>query len=178
MVSTACRELSLSPCRGTYLLRFHLPAMRCRVGALGDCALPAGDYAYVGSAFGAGGVSARVRHHLVSRARPHWHLDYLRAAMRMRAVWYTCDPRRREALWSRVLAHWPGSRQPLPGFGAADCRRRGAVQSHLFLLTQDLDAAAFRAALLRRAPRHADIVCRAVETAEITGASSKRETGR
>jgi len=45
------------------------------VGRLGDMRLQSGVYLYVGSAFGPGGVRARVNHHLHASSRPHWHID-------------------------------------------------------------------------------------------------------
>jgi len=54
-----------------------------RIGRLGTMQVRPGIYLYVGSAFGPGGLEAHLRHHVQPAARPHWHIDYLRAA---------CDP--------------------------------------------------------------------------------------
>lgn len=64
---------------GTYLLvlRSHGEAT-VQVGRWGPLAVRPGVYLYVGSAFGPGGVRARVGRHLRMRKKPHWHLDYLR----------------------------------------------------------------------------------------------------
>ncbi|HEB59535.1 MAG TPA: GIY-YIG nuclease family protein [Gammaproteobacteria bacterium] len=150
---------ALPVCRGTYLLHLRITtAVTCHIGALGVWQLAPGDYAYVGSAFGPGGVRARVSHHLASYARPRWHLDYLRDVATISAVWYSCDPRRREALWSRLLAGWPGVTQPVPGFGASDCKAGSVVQSHLFWFDPPPSLAAFYGVVQKRAPRHAAIV--------------------
>jgi Uri superfamily endonuclease len=50
---------------------------RLSVGRLGEFDLVPGFYAYVGSAFGLGGLRARIGHHPESTAEPHWHIDYL-----------------------------------------------------------------------------------------------------
>ncbi len=50
---------------------------RLEIGRLGSFNIIPGFYAYVGSAFGPGGLRARIRHHLESVAQPHWHIDYL-----------------------------------------------------------------------------------------------------
>ena len=50
---------------------------RIDIGSLGRFDILPGFYAYVGSAFGAGGLRARIGHHLESTAWPHWHIDYL-----------------------------------------------------------------------------------------------------
>ncbi|QIO21261.1 DUF123 domain-containing protein [Haloarcula sp. JP-L23] len=50
------------------------------VGALGDLSLPAGWYAYTGSALGSGGFSRVDRHRAVASGdndARHWHVDYL-----------------------------------------------------------------------------------------------------
>jgi Uri superfamily endonuclease len=46
-----------------------------RVGRLGTMQLQPGAYAYVGSAFGTGGLEARLRHHLLPASQPDWHID-------------------------------------------------------------------------------------------------------
>lgn len=50
------------------------------VGALGERAVPAGWYAYTGSALGSGGFSRIDRHRAVAAGdndTRHWHIDYL-----------------------------------------------------------------------------------------------------
>ena len=64
--------------KGTYILITSVSQMRrWEVGSLGKFDLVPGFYAYVGSAFGPGGLQARVGHHLAGTAEPHWHIDYL-----------------------------------------------------------------------------------------------------
>ncbi|MEK7755214.1 MAG: GIY-YIG nuclease family protein [Acidobacteriota bacterium] len=69
---------------------------RVRVGGLGWMHLRRGFYVYLGSALGPGGVRARVARHLRPPARPHWHIDYLRANAAVEGVWccYDCRLRR------------------------------------------------------------------------------------
>ncbi len=61
---------------GTYILLVHLtcPAV-LSVGRLGTYPLPAGMYAYCGSARGAGGLRARINRHLRLEKPIHWHID-------------------------------------------------------------------------------------------------------
>jgi Uri superfamily endonuclease len=75
------------PDTGTYILILHLsvPA-RLRIGRLGVLDFPAGHHAYVGSAFGSGGLRGRLKHHLFPAAKPHWHIDYLRRSATIREV--------------------------------------------------------------------------------------------
>jgi Uri superfamily endonuclease len=68
---------STQPC--TYQLAIETKrAMRIRVGRLGEFLFPAGRYVYTGSA--RRGLEARIRRHLSSTKRLHWHIDYLLAA--------------------------------------------------------------------------------------------------
>jgi Uri superfamily endonuclease len=115
------------------VLVLELNQARCiRVGRLGTFPFPAGWYCYVGSAFGPGGVAARCGHHRRVSARPRWHIDYLRAQCRLREIWYSHDPQSREHQWAELLGRAREARQPVPGFGASDCRCR----SHLWYFNQ------------------------------------------
>jgi Uri superfamily endonuclease len=112
---------------GAYALRIHLarPA-RLTVGALGPVRLAAGAYVYAGSAFGPGGIRARVGRHLRAAKRPHWHIDYLTARGRIVEVMAFPDACECDVLAAALAAK--GASVPAPGFGATDCRR---CRSHL-----------------------------------------------
>lgn len=99
-----------------------------RVGRHGHMRLQSGFYVYVGSALGAGGVRARVNHHLRNSARPHWHIDYLRPHVSVEEVRVCHGRKRREHLWARFLSSLPGVSVPMPGFGSSDC----GCPAHLF----------------------------------------------
>ena len=129
MSSPAGRAGQLPSTPGTYVLLLHLfRSASIHVGRLGIVTFPRGYYAYVGSAFGPGGVAARCRHHRLIADRPHWHIDYLRAATRLRQIWFSHDQQRREHQWSVLLGRSRGASLPLVGFGASDC----GCSSHLF----------------------------------------------
>ncbi len=118
---------------GSYALRLHLPGpIHLQVGRLGIYDFSAGDYLYLGSANGPGGIRARLRHHLRPVTRPHWHLDWLRMYARPAAGWYATTPGRLECMWSQAIYALPGVQVPAPGFGAADCR--SGCPAHLVLL--------------------------------------------
>lgn len=130
--------------RGTYLLFLSLPADHTlAVGRLGTFPLAAGLYVYVGSAFGAGGLVARLKHHRNLTGRPHWHVDYLRRASRLEAVWYQEAAVRREHDWARIFSALPGVTMPIPRFGASDC----ACPAHLFFCSRRPGLAEFQARL-------------------------------
>lgn len=120
---------------GTYGLHMRLDrSRRLQIGRLGEFTFPPGDYVYVGSALGPGGLQARLNRHLRGDGRPHWHIDWLRAVSDIIGCWYQIDGLRLECSWSQVLAAEPGAGIPLPGFGASDCRSiSGKCAAHLFL---------------------------------------------
>jgi Uri superfamily endonuclease len=62
-----------------------------RVGKLGILNGRSGYYVYIGSAFGPGGLQARVRRHLKAVSCLHWHIDYVRQILPIVEVWYTTD---------------------------------------------------------------------------------------
>ncbi|MFB6206056.1 MAG: DUF123 domain-containing protein [Haloglomus sp.] len=112
---------------GTYTLLVALPtAAVVEVGALGNHRLPAGWYAYTGSALGSGGFARVERHRDLAggeRDTRHWHVDYLlghpdatlRDVVRSPGADVECAVARRLPLG------------PVDGFGASDCDCR----SHL-----------------------------------------------
>lgn len=83
-----------------------------------------------GSAFGPGGLRARLRHHLESVAEPHWHIDYLLEYAEPVEVWYALSGRKLEQDLAQLLEQASGFRMPIQRFGSSDYRRSRA--SHLF----------------------------------------------
>lgn len=129
------------PGKGTYVLILRLTGpVSLTIGRLGQFDFPAGWYAYVGSALGAGGLGGRLKHHLAPAQRPHWHIDYLRQAATLEAVWYLASKRALEHDWASALQALPGATVPAPRFGASDCR----CAAHLIRFPDRPDLAAFR----------------------------------
>ncbi len=117
--------------KGTYVLIASVPQMkRIEVGQLGEFDIVPGYYAYVGSALGAGGLGARIGHHLESTASPHWHIDYLLQVAEPVEVWYTIAGQKLEHHWADLLERAPQFRIPIPRFGSSDYHR--SRSSHLF----------------------------------------------
>ncbi|KOX96107.1 GIY-YIG nuclease family protein [Halorubrum tropicale] len=106
---------------GSYTLVVGLAAdATVTAGALGDHRLPAGAYAYTGSALGAGGFSRVDRHRRTARGdseTQHWHVDYLLShpAARIDRVVRSVGVDVECAVAERLP---PG---PIDGFGASDC---------------------------------------------------------
>lgn len=110
-----------------------------QIGRLGKLLLAPGWTIYIGSAFGAGGVAARLRHHLHSNAAPRWHLDYLRGHLLPCQAWVSTAPIRQEHAWAQACLRLPGATIPLARFGASDC----ACPAHFFALSHKPDPARF-----------------------------------
>lgn len=95
-------------------------------------ALGPGAYLYCGSAYGPGGIAARVRRHARRRKKRHWHVDHLTAAGRVPAA-YALPGGSECALVAQALA-LDGVGVPIRGFGASDCR---SCATHLLSLPED-----------------------------------------
>jgi Uri superfamily endonuclease len=109
--------------KGIYLLIMRLDAdlASLPIGRLGLWDFAAGYYLYIGSAFGKGGIAARLAYHEHPvKARPHWHIDYLRPHVALVESWCVATTAHLESCWARHLAAAPGIRIPVPGFGASD----------------------------------------------------------
>lgn len=151
--SSEDRAIPASP--GTYALILYCPrARRLEAGKLGVFGLRPGWYAYAGSAFGPGGLKARCRHHLRRATRPRWHIDYLKTAASLRAIWFTPDPVPREHEWAEILGSLPKARTPIPRFGSSDC----TCPSHLFCFPGRPSFTRFRRAAQSRLLAHGPIL--------------------
>ena len=116
--------------KGSYvLIAVVCRRKRLEIGRLGCFTLVPGYYAYVGSAFGPGGLRARLGHHLRSTAAPHWHIDYLLSVAEPVELWCAVSARKLEQELVEWLAGFPGFSQPIAGFGSSDDRGHA---SHLF----------------------------------------------
>jgi Uri superfamily endonuclease len=156
IVEMACSTVSM-PIRshkGTYalLLNIRHPAS-LEIGCLGHVTIPSGYYLYVGSAFGPGGLKARISHHLVWAQRDHWHIDYLKKVGKIEEIWYTYDSVKREHQWAAMLQALEGAEIPLFGFGATDCK----CQTHLFSFSRPPSAEHFQKLLTQKFKGHGQI---------------------
>jgi Uri superfamily endonuclease len=105
---------------GTYALVIFLQnKFSLQVGKLGVHDFPTGYYIYAGSALG--GLFGRLRHHLKSDKRLHWHIDYFLQQAKVAQIWYALGQDRLECKWNAILADLQGATPIIPGFGASDC---------------------------------------------------------
>jgi Uri superfamily endonuclease len=119
--------------KGSYILVLQLewPVAGLTVGRLGRFDFAAGYYLYIGSALGPGGLEARLAHHQQrQKARPHWHIDYLRSEARLCEAWLVVSPAHLEQPWCQILSANSLVSAPVYGFGASD----STCASHLFYL--------------------------------------------
>jgi Uri superfamily endonuclease len=117
--------------KGTYVLIAQVSLVKnLKIGSLGKFEIVPGFYAYVGSAFGPGGLRARLGHHLESTAEPHWHIDYLLRVATPIEIWFSTAQRKLERQWAELLESAPGFCVAIPRFGSSDYRRSRV--SHLF----------------------------------------------
>jgi Uri superfamily endonuclease len=113
---------------GTYILLLESEReMMIEVGKHGIYIFLPGYYAYVGSAFGPGGLKSRIGRHLKKIKKNRWHIDYLRTYLEPYEVWYTYHKEKQECTCLWLLCTMNGSDYPCKGFGSSDC----ACPSHL-----------------------------------------------
>jgi Uri superfamily endonuclease len=127
---------------GIYALHLKLRNdANVQIGQLGEFYLLAGDYWYVGSAHGPGGLRARLGRHLAGTGKTHWHIDCLRKVAEVESYFLVIEDQRLksapsssiECVWSKALARLSGAEIPIRGFGSSDCR--AGCQAHLIRLT-------------------------------------------
>ena len=107
-------------------------ATNVSIGRWGMLDIQSGFYLYIGSAFGSGGVRARVLRHFRQSKRKHWHIDYLREKLEPVKAFYTYNTQCREHQWASAIAKHDGI-QMVKGFGCSDC----SCYSHLFIAKQE-----------------------------------------
>lgn len=137
---------------GTYALILESRVEQSlQIGRRGSMALVPGFYLYVGSAFGPGGIAARIAHHRRIAQRPHWHIDYLRLVLPLTECWFSYEARHMEHHWAAVAGGLQGASIPLARFGASDCD----CPSHLFHFSERPRYGAFRNRLALSVAGHA-----------------------
>jgi endonuclease-3 len=127
---------------GVYCLLLRLAKGRTIRVARRERTFPAGYYLYVGSAMN--GLEARIRRHLSSKKKPHWHIDSLtRHANIHRVFRQLIRSKDAECRLARKLSSRKDTTE-IRGFGSSDCR----CSSHLFYFQAKPDFNPFD--LLRR----------------------------
>ncbi|MBI5128013.1 MAG: GIY-YIG nuclease family protein [Rhodopseudomonas palustris] len=136
-------HLQLAQCpkdRGAYVVALALPApVPIRLGRAAPTMLRAGRYLYCGSAYGPGGLPARLGRHFRKAKSIRWHVDQLTTAGEVLGAWAVAQGD--ECALVRRLGFLP---VPIDGFGASDC---ASCRSHLLRWPRRVPRSAIVAAL-------------------------------
>lgn len=128
---------------GTYALVLRSQSSsEIQIGRWGSLKIKPGYYIYVGSAFGPGGVAARVSRHCRGSTSKHWHIDYLREFVTPLFAWYSISQNRLEHEWAQAISA-QDVMITIKGFGCSDCK----CESHLFFTTSKPGASEFTGVL-------------------------------
>lgn len=139
-------QILLRSSPGTYILKLSLSQKRhIRIGQLGRYSFQPGIYLYFGSAFGSGGVAARIRRHLGGSGTRHWHCDYLIRYSQVEAVYFSYASKKLECCWTQTVENLSEASSPVAGFGASDCKEH--CRAHLIYIS-DSDKITIQAKLL------------------------------
>jgi len=121
--------------RGTYAIWLRSETNNIvEIGKFGQLQMASGFYVYIGSAFGPGGIKARVGRHLRQEKNLRWHIDYLRQHAVPVAVWIAYE-KHLEHQWAGKINKHRETSIPLTGFGSSDC----SCPTHLFYSKDILD---------------------------------------
>ncbi len=117
--------------KGTYCLLINLKHdSRITIGKLGKLDFKKGEYVYVGSALNS--LEGRVKRHLSTEKKLHWHVDYLLAHKNSEItdVIYALNNDKMECKVAREIAE---EGVGINNFGCSDCK----CHSHLFYFKLD-----------------------------------------
>lgn len=130
---------TISADHGAYLLAIDLAReLVLDIATLSPSALAPGRYVYCGSAYGPGGIKARVARHLREDKSPRWHIDRLTLGARVSQVAALAGGS--ECTLMAGLCALPGVSVPVPRFGSSDCR---ICPAHLAAVPKNFDIAEF-----------------------------------
>jgi len=135
--------------KGTYLLCLRLDVSKTiQVGKLEKLDFDRGYYCYVGSAFGSGGLRARIKRHLRFNKKMHWHIDFLKSCATVEKIIYSLNVNPQECIWSRLLQTSSSLAPAVNKFGASDCR----CATHLFYSIERNNCSLLHALLIKTFP--------------------------
>lgn len=109
--------------KGCYCLIIELSEKRnLKVGSRLEDDFKKGYYVYIGSAMN--GLESRIKRHLSTSKKMHWHIDYLLKEAKIVEIIYNVD-KKVECNLSQYLA---ANNDYVNGFGCSDCE----CESHLY----------------------------------------------
>jgi Uri superfamily endonuclease len=121
MAVAAASIASLSAARGAYALVLHVPTSVRFTRVRMPAADMSGWFVYAGSAYGGGGMGARLGRHFRRDKAVRWHIDELTNAADDIVAF--AIPEGRECDIVDTLLSTGKFETAFPGFGSSDCRR-------------------------------------------------------
>lgn len=117
--------------QGTYILFIRIKAEISIEIKKRDVKLLPGYYIYIGSAFGAGGLSSRLHRHMRKTKKKHWHIDQVTMSKntQIEGIGVSLE-KKNECQIASIFSSFKNI-IPINGVGNSDC---SLCQSHFFLL--------------------------------------------
>jgi len=116
-----------------FVTRLQEP-LQLDIGKFDRVILNKGLYFYGGSAYGPGGLKARLGRHIRPKSSLHWHIDHITSKGRLIALGIVAGGS--ECALVAQAAAMRNAEFPVPGFGSSDC---STCQSHLVKLKRVRD---------------------------------------
>jgi Uri superfamily endonuclease len=99
-----------------------------------------GYYLYSGSAYGPGGLCARITRHLNPDSKKFWHFDHLKANLFFEEILYSVYALNHECELIKAIQEMEKVSFPLPGFGSSDCRKGCPAHLAMFPLYTNIES--------------------------------------
>ena len=116
--------------KGTYCIIFNINSkLTITVKSGKTYNLSKGTYAYIGSAWNSGGIKSRIKRHLKTKKRKHWHLDFITTSSQFEAKKIIAIPN--EKVECEIASLLNKIFKGIESFGCSDCN----CHSHLFKIT-------------------------------------------
>jgi len=110
-----------------------------QIGKLGNFPFHKGFYVYIGSALGktATNLKHRLRRHLSSTKKLHWHIDFFldNANVEIIRILYAYTTEQKECQLASAISQIENAKILIQNFGSSDCKEN--CGSHLFYFTMD-----------------------------------------
>ena len=122
--------------KGTYLLFLYI-SEEIPIDRRGErIDLEKGFYFYIGSAFGAGGLSSRLHRHIRKQKKKHWHIDQITMHEASEIVGIAVSiNQKKECEFNQFLSSFEYF-VPIYGIGNSDCQKN--CESHFLKVEIDI----------------------------------------
>ncbi len=117
---------------GTYLLFLHISENITIDIREEEIELERGFYIYVGSAFGAGGLTSRLHRHIRKQKKKHWHIDQVTMSKASDILGIAVSINQKKECEIYQTINKLNEFSPIQGFGNSDCKNK--CESHFLKL--------------------------------------------